>query len=281
MEASMRTGFGLKYIYQFLNVPFLQLERENLMQQLETNAKEMDGTCEELEQQEQCIDEHYERFAETLNAARRREQEKQAPQEVLRNAKTVEEAKRAAQEREQKERELTARLAAQPINLNADDPKLIVNQIITKINSKIQQHVSSSMPPPSSSNSNSNLAGAASSSTNGTNGQAIKLDPSRAANMSSNQIQSVILAQQRQQQQQQQQQQTVKTTSSAKTATVGNTTKSGNNVNQLASHMAKLAVASSDDHNSELNMFLNENDPFRYGIHSCVSLLIILISFQI
>ena len=45
-EASMRTGFGLKYLYQFLNVPFLQLQRENLMQQLETNANEMDSICE-------------------------------------------------------------------------------------------------------------------------------------------------------------------------------------------------------------------------------------------
>ncbi len=247
MEASMRTGFGLKYIYQFFNVPFLQLQRENLMQQLETNAKEMDTACEELEQMEQCMDDDYERFAESLNAARRREQEKQAPQHVLKNAKSIDEAKRAAAEREQKEKELQARLAAAPINLNADDPKLIVNQIITKVNAKIQQHVSTA--------TSSTAAVGSGTSSSGSNGNlaatTVKLDPSVAASMSSSAIQNAILTQQKQLQQQQQQ--TVKQPpDNNNNKTVGSNNK----------HV-KLAMNPIEDPNNELNKFLNENDPFR------------------
>lgn len=48
-ESSMRNGFGLKYLHKFLNLPFLQLQRETLLAQLETNANETLATVTELD----------------------------------------------------------------------------------------------------------------------------------------------------------------------------------------------------------------------------------------
>ena len=47
-EASMRNGFGLKLIHKFFNLPFLQLQRETLLKQLETNNEENFLTIQEL-----------------------------------------------------------------------------------------------------------------------------------------------------------------------------------------------------------------------------------------
>ncbi|KAG7234270.1 hypothetical protein INR49_005231 [Caranx melampygus] len=47
-ESSMKNGFGLKYLHRFFNIPFLQLQRETLLRQLETNQLDMDATLEEL-----------------------------------------------------------------------------------------------------------------------------------------------------------------------------------------------------------------------------------------
>jgi len=47
-EASMRNGFGLKLIHKFFNLPFLQLQRETLLKQLETNNEETSLTIQEL-----------------------------------------------------------------------------------------------------------------------------------------------------------------------------------------------------------------------------------------
>ncbi|CAG8649344.1 10353_t:CDS:10, partial [Ambispora gerdemannii] len=41
VEASMVTGFGLDYIYRYFGVPFLQLQRNTLRQQLELKTKEL------------------------------------------------------------------------------------------------------------------------------------------------------------------------------------------------------------------------------------------------
>jgi hypothetical protein len=92
-ESSMRNGFGLKYIYQFLNIPFLQLQRESLLQQLQINARDMDGSLEEIDSYSQSADNNYDLFIETLANKRRTKQEALAG-DVVAKAKPLEEAKR-------------------------------------------------------------------------------------------------------------------------------------------------------------------------------------------
>ncbi|XP_037337905.2 rab-like protein 6 isoform X2 [Pungitius pungitius] len=67
-EASMRNGFGLKYLHRFFNIPFLQLQRETLLRQLETNQLDMDATLEELGVQQETEDQNYEIFLENLES---------------------------------------------------------------------------------------------------------------------------------------------------------------------------------------------------------------------
>ncbi|XP_067868930.1 rab-like protein 6 isoform X2 [Heterodontus francisci] len=59
-ESSMRNGFGLKYLHKFFNIPFLQLQRETLLRQLETNQLDIDATLEELCVQHETEDQNYE-----------------------------------------------------------------------------------------------------------------------------------------------------------------------------------------------------------------------------
>jgi hypothetical protein len=92
-ESSMRNGFGLQYIYQFLNIPFLQLQRESLLQQLQINARDMDTSLEEIDTYARSADNNYDLFSKMLADKRRKKQEDLAP-DVLVNAKSVEEAKR-------------------------------------------------------------------------------------------------------------------------------------------------------------------------------------------
>ena len=89
----MRNGFGLKYIYQFLNIPFLQLQRESLLQQLQINARDMDGSLEEIDSYARSTDNNYDLFIETLANKRRTKQEALAG-DVVAKAKPLEEAKR-------------------------------------------------------------------------------------------------------------------------------------------------------------------------------------------
>jgi hypothetical protein len=92
-ESSMRNGFGLKYIYQFLNIPFLQLQRESLLQQLQINARDMDGSLEEIDSYARSEENNYDLFSETLANKRRNKQEALAG-DVVAKAKPLEEAKR-------------------------------------------------------------------------------------------------------------------------------------------------------------------------------------------
>jgi len=48
-ETSMRNGFGLRYLHKFLNVPFLQLQKVSLLQQVATNERETALTLSELD----------------------------------------------------------------------------------------------------------------------------------------------------------------------------------------------------------------------------------------
>lgn len=92
-ETSMRNGFGLKYIYQFLNVPFLQLQRESLLQQLQINARDMDTTLEQIDSFYNSDENNYDLFIDNLANKRRTKQEALAG-DVLAKAKPLEEAKR-------------------------------------------------------------------------------------------------------------------------------------------------------------------------------------------
>nr|XP_043882184.1 rab-like protein 6 isoform X2 [Solea senegalensis] len=65
-ESSMKNGFGLKYLHRFFNIPFLQLQRETLLRQLETNQLDMDATLEELCVQQETEDQNYDIFIENL-----------------------------------------------------------------------------------------------------------------------------------------------------------------------------------------------------------------------
>ncbi|XP_051981624.1 rab-like protein 6 isoform X3 [Xyrauchen texanus] len=66
-ESSMKNGFGLKYLHRFFNIPFLQLQRETLLRQLETNQLDIDATLEELTVQQETEDQNYDIFLEMNN----------------------------------------------------------------------------------------------------------------------------------------------------------------------------------------------------------------------
>uniref|UniRef100_A0A8C2C0K5 RAB, member RAS oncogene family-like 6a n=1 Tax=Cyprinus carpio TaxID=7962 RepID=A0A8C2C0K5_CYPCA len=67
-ESSMRNGFGLKYLHRFFNIPFLQLQRETLLRQLETNQLDIDAVLEELSVQQETEDQNYDIFLEMVEA---------------------------------------------------------------------------------------------------------------------------------------------------------------------------------------------------------------------
>ncbi|XP_041428205.1 rab-like protein 6 isoform X2 [Xenopus laevis] len=70
-ESSMKNSFGLKYLHKFFNIPFLQLQRETLLRQLETNQLDIDATLEELSVQQETEDQNYEIFQEMLETNKR------------------------------------------------------------------------------------------------------------------------------------------------------------------------------------------------------------------
>ncbi|XP_056602350.1 rab-like protein 6 isoform X2 [Triplophysa dalaica] len=67
-ESSMKNGFGLKYLHRFFNIPFLQLQRETLLRQLETNQLDIDATLEELTVQQETEDQNYDIFLEMIDS---------------------------------------------------------------------------------------------------------------------------------------------------------------------------------------------------------------------
>ncbi|XP_069696398.1 rab-like protein 6 [Periplaneta americana] len=70
-EASMRNGFGLKLLHKFFNLPFLQLQRETLLGQLETNEHEIHLTTQELDLYQESDDADYNKFLDNLMNKRR------------------------------------------------------------------------------------------------------------------------------------------------------------------------------------------------------------------
>ncbi|XP_064420323.1 rab-like protein 6 isoform X2 [Latimeria chalumnae] len=70
-ESSMKNSFGLKYLHKFFNIPFLQLQRETLLRQLETNQLDIDATLEELSVQQETEDQNYDIFLEMMETRNR------------------------------------------------------------------------------------------------------------------------------------------------------------------------------------------------------------------
>ncbi|KAK4337393.1 hypothetical protein RND71_043340 [Anisodus tanguticus] len=87
-ETSMRNGFGLKFLYKFFNLPFLHLQKQTLLRQLETNEREIRSTGQELNLLEEADDQNYDRFLYTVQNKRREIAEKlsQIPKPISNDA---------------------------------------------------------------------------------------------------------------------------------------------------------------------------------------------------
>lgn len=70
-ESSMRNGFGLKLLHKFFNLPFLQLQKETLLRQLERNEAETQATIQELDIYCDSDDANYNKFLDNLARKRR------------------------------------------------------------------------------------------------------------------------------------------------------------------------------------------------------------------
>ncbi|CAG9865455.1 unnamed protein product [Phyllotreta striolata] len=70
-ESSMRNGFGLKILHKFFNLPFLQLQKETLLKQLERNDVETEATIQELDMYCHSDEANYGKFLENLVKKRR------------------------------------------------------------------------------------------------------------------------------------------------------------------------------------------------------------------
>lgn len=71
-ESSMRNGFGLKFLHKFFNLPFLHLQRETYLKLLETNCRDIQTTCQELDILQDTDDQDYDKFLDVITNRRRR-----------------------------------------------------------------------------------------------------------------------------------------------------------------------------------------------------------------
>lgn len=78
-ECSLRNGFGLKFLHRFFNVPFLTLQRQSLLRQLEVNSRDIAATQQELDLYMETEEANYQLFADSKTATRRAQAEQAAP----------------------------------------------------------------------------------------------------------------------------------------------------------------------------------------------------------
>lgn len=67
-ESSMKNGFGLKYVHNFFNMPFLLVQRESLLKQLETNHLDLESCLDELATEDYT----YEEFIDRTQSSRKK-----------------------------------------------------------------------------------------------------------------------------------------------------------------------------------------------------------------
>ena len=75
----MRSGFGLKLLHKFLNLPYLCLQRKTLQTQLDVNRQEIEGTKLELELYLESDEADYDLYLEGVTRKRRSKAEALAP----------------------------------------------------------------------------------------------------------------------------------------------------------------------------------------------------------
>ncbi|XP_071820918.1 rab-like protein 6 isoform X2 [Apostichopus japonicus] len=78
-ESSMKNGFGLRYLHTFFNIPYLQLQMETLLTQLETNKMESRATIEELQLRQESEDQNYDLYLGSLESQRVQKKKKAPP----------------------------------------------------------------------------------------------------------------------------------------------------------------------------------------------------------
>ncbi|PIK54887.1 putative rab-like protein 6 [Apostichopus japonicus] len=78
-ESSMKNGFGLRYLHTFFNIPYLQLQMETLLTQLETNKMESKATIEELQLRQESEDQNYDLYLGSLESQRVQKKKKAPP----------------------------------------------------------------------------------------------------------------------------------------------------------------------------------------------------------
>ena len=84
-EASMRNGFGLKFLHKFFNLPFLHLQRETYLKLLETNCAEIQTTSHELDALQESDEQDYDKFLDLITNRRRQVADQQAKLSLVSN----------------------------------------------------------------------------------------------------------------------------------------------------------------------------------------------------
>ncbi|VVC33078.1 Hypothetical protein CINCED_3A000310 [Cinara cedri] len=82
-EVSMSNGFGLRLIYKWIGISFLQLQRENIMNHLETNGRETKIMTMELDVYQQSDEANYDLFLTRLSKQRRADAENKSVPSTL------------------------------------------------------------------------------------------------------------------------------------------------------------------------------------------------------